>query len=364
VPSVKAPPAHAPAQRFLFVAPQGLGDALEATPAIAAVKAARPDVPIDVAVLRPGPRELFEGLPHLVDRVIYLPFWEAGRRAFVAALVRRARLGRYDASFLMYPAARFEYQVLPVALGARRRYAHRYFDPSLRNGLWLSTDLVAVRAGHNVERNLDLIRAAGFAPAAPVSYEVPRAWRADEARNSDVLAVHVGNIAHDGLEARRWPAAYFTDLIVRMRARGMRAFILSGPSERELSRDVAAASNADGLVELPLADAARFLSTCTALVANDGGIAHLAAGVGTPVLAVFGPTPLDFAPFGRTAIGFRPSPCPPCFDPRLLNTHCALGIDYACLKRDASVDRVERALCDLLETQAASAPSALQAPSP
>ena len=70
----------ADARRFLFIAPQGLGDALELTPAIAAVKAEVPRAAIDVAVMRPGPRELFEGLP-MVDRVIDLPFGkrEAGR---------------------------------------------------------------------------------------------------------------------------------------------------------------------------------------------------------------------------------------------------------------------------------------------
>ena len=56
--------------RFLVVAPQGLGDSLEATPAVAALKAYRPSAKIDVVVLRPGPRELFEGLTELVDRVI------------------------------------------------------------------------------------------------------------------------------------------------------------------------------------------------------------------------------------------------------------------------------------------------------
>lgn len=350
-------------ERFLVVAPQGLGDSLEATPAVAALKAHRPSAGIDVVVLRPGPRELFAGLTKLVDHVIYLPFWESGRRAFLLSLIAELRFARYDASFLMYPAARAEYQVLALALGAKRRYAHRYFEPSPRNLLGLNTTLVAVEAKHNVERNLDLLRAAGI-PADPArGYEVPPAWRENSPRRLDVLAVHVGNIDHDGLDARRWPAVYFTDLIRRMRARGLRAYVLAGPSEREVSREVAAASGAEGLIELPLRDVARFMSTCAAVVANDSGIAHLAAGVGTPVLAIFGPTPTEFGPFGERAIRFRPSPCPPCFDPRLLNTDCALGIDYACLKRDAPVELVESALLQLLAGGAAPIPPNPQVPS-
>jgi ADP-heptose:LPS heptosyltransferase len=345
----------------LFVAPQGLGDALEATPALAALKAERPDARIDVAVLRPGPRELFAGLPALVERVIYLPYWESGRRAFALALLRQLRALRYTAGFLMYPAARAEYQVLALALGARQRFAHRYFEPAAHNLLWLNTRLVPVAAAHNVHRNFDLLRAAGFSPAPPEHYEVPPDWSDPAPRRRDALAVHVGNIAHDGLDARRWPARNFVELIRRLRARGWRTHVLSGPAEREVSREVASAAGADGLVELPLREAARFISTCAGLVANDSGIAHLAAAVGTPVLAIFGPTPTEFGPFGPRTAAFRPSPCPPCFDPRLLNTECALGIDYACLKRDARVDLVEAALLQLLRADPAplrSGPSA------
>lgn len=349
--------------RFLLIAPQGLGDALEATPALAALKAERPDARIDVAVLRPGPRELFEGLTRLVERVVYLPFWESGKRAFALALLRNVRFARYDEAYLMYPAARAEYQVLALALGAKRRIAHRYFAPAPRNLLWLNTTLVPIAAAHNVERDLDLLRARGYAPAKPVAYEVPDAWRDDSKKRADTIVVHVGNIAHDGLDARRWPATYFAELIVRLRARGWRVVVLSGPSEREVSREVARAGGAADVLELPLREAARYISTCAAVVANDNGIAHLAAGVGTPVLAIFGPTPIDFGPYGKNGVAFRPSACPPCFDPRLLNTECALGIDYACLKRDATVARVESALLKLVGEPATRVPSGPPAPS-
>ena len=202
---------------------------------------------------------------------------------------------------------------------------------------------------------MEMLRACGFEAKTPRRYEVPADWVDPAPRRNDVIAVHVGNIAHDGLDARRWPSDYFIDLIRRLRDRAWSVYVLSGPSEREVSKRVAAESNAEGFIERPLGEVARFISTCGAVVANDSGIAHLAAAVGTPVMAIFGPTPTEFGPYGERTLAFRPSPCPPCFDPRLLNTDCALGIDYACLKRDAPVELVERALLEFLGASPAAA---------
>ena len=64
-----------------------------------------------------------------------------------------------------------------------------------------------------------------------------------------------------------------------------------------------------GADDPPLCDAVRFddlydlacwLATARLFVGNDSGITHLAAAVGTPVLAIFGPTdPAIWAPRGN-----------------------------------------------------------------
>ncbi|MGZ3550169.1 MAG: glycosyltransferase family 9 protein [Vulcanimicrobiaceae bacterium] len=335
-------------ERFLIIAPQGLGDSLEATPFIQALHEQRPNARIDVAVTRSGPRELFSGLTGLVTEVIYLPFWETGALAFVRELLVKCRRRPYDASFLMYPAARREYQVVSRAFPARRRFTHRYFDPSLGNLLWLSSDLVEVQKKHNVLRNLDLLEAAGIS-AAPGEYVVPKRWVAPVTeRDRKRVAIHVGTIAHDGLDARRWPVPNFIEVARRLAGRGYDVTVIMGPDERKETLAVKEAVPEVHVFEGTLEEVARFLSTCAVVLTNDSGIGHLAAAVDAPSVALFGPTPLDFAPYGRYAIALRPSDCPPCFDPRYLNTGCALNIDYKCLKRDLTVDIVDSALTRVL----------------
>lgn len=328
-------------QRFLVVAPQGLGDSLEATPFVSALRNARPSARIDVVVTRAQARQLFEDLRPLVSDVIYLPFWESGKAAFIKALATKRWRAGYSAAFLMYPAARAEYQLMMRAFPARRRFSHRYYDPAPGNFLWLSSNLVTVGPKHNVLRNLDLLRAAGIEHTAGDRYVVPSSWIAPLNEVSRKrIAIHVGTIAHDGLDSRRWSLKNFITLAQALVARHFEVMAIIGPAERaetqQLLREVPQAVAFEGT----LPQLARFLSTAGAVLTNDSGIGHLAAGVGAPVVSVFGPTPLEHAPYGPSSHPLRLSQCAPCFDPRRLNTQCALGIDFACLKQDTPVSAV------------------------
>lgn len=348
-------------ERYAVLAPQGLGDSLEATPLLQALRDARPAAHVDVWVLRPAARDLFAGLPELVDRVVYLPYWERGAGAFAAALLRERTRSRYDALFTAYPAARREYHAVAALIRAKARYAHDYGGSRLASLQWVYTRTVAPAAKHNVLRNLDLLDLAGIAHGVPDRYSVPCAWRSAERRDARAIALHVGTIAHDGLESRRWPLERFIALAQRLRDEGFRILAISGPAEREETQRLAQAVPQAEIVEGPLDAVARRIASAGLVVANDNGIAHVAAGVGTPVVSLFGPTPLEHAPYGPASYPLRPSACPPCFDVRLLNTNCALGIDYACLKRDLPVDVVHRAVLERAapagDAQAAQAPA-------
>jgi ADP-heptose:LPS heptosyltransferase len=335
---------------YLVIAPQGLGDALEATAIVRALKTAQPDARIDAAVLRPGPRQLFSELTDYIDDVLYYPYWERGLAAFGGALLRTLRRPtRYDASFLAYPAARPEYHFLARLHGASRRVAHDYWPGRWSSLQQLQNVLVTVGKKHNVERNLDLVRALGIAFDPATSYVVPKSWTGELAAGKRV-AIHAGTVTHHGLANKRWPADRFEELARRLAGRGYEICVISGPDERDESLRIVRATQGAKLIEGPIDDIARFLSGCAVAVTNDSGIGHLAAAVGIKVLALHGPTPVEGGPYGPAAVRFRPSACPPCFDPRLRNTSCALNIDFACLKRDLPVDLVEERFVALVET--------------
>lgn len=155
---------------------------------------------------------------------------------------------------------------------------------------------------HIADHLLGALDAAGIAPATrrpslpPQDgwVESARAWLAASGVRGAFVAVHPGS----GGRAKRWPAERFAELC---RALPCRAVWLLGPAEAEdveaieLGRSVGVVAR-----ELPLATLAGLLATCNAYVGNDSGVTHLAAAVGAPTVAVFGPTdPAVWAPRGR-----------------------------------------------------------------
>jgi ADP-heptose:LPS heptosyltransferase len=93
-------------------------------------------------------------------------------------------------------------------------------------------------------------------------------------------------------EFKRWPAPRFAETGRRLAARGVGVVIGWGPGEEDLAREVAAGC-AGGAALAPagdLLDLAALASLAGALVGNDSGPIHLAWAVGTPVVAIFGPT--------------------------------------------------------------------------
>lgn len=138
--------------------------------------------------------------------------------------------------------------------------------------------------------------------------------------------------------AKRWvPERYAAVGDLLSRRTGARAVIVGGARERPLGEAIAAAMTAPAKVlcgETSLADLLGVLSLLDLLVTNDSGPMHVAAALGTPLVAVFGPTDWrETAPVGtRHRLVREDVPCAPC-----LLRECP--IDHSCMRR-ITADRV------------------------
>ncbi|HXJ77036.1 MAG TPA: glycosyltransferase family 9 protein, partial [Candidatus Dormibacteraeota bacterium] len=151
-------------------------------------------------------------------------------------------------------------------------------------------------------------------------------------------------------ENKRWPVEHFA-AAAKMCAREFpdtRFAILGSAGERELGEFIARAVpgrclNLAGGVSLP--EMIEWLRLCEVMVSNDTGPMHVAAALGKPVVALFGPTePRRTGPYGQIerALQFR-APCVPC-----MKSECASDNWLECLQR-TTPETVARRIAEALE---------------
>jgi len=95
------------------------------------------------------------------------------------------------------------------------------------------------------------------------------------------VAIHTGS----GSAAKNWPMDRFQAVAEALRSVGRKVAWLAGPAEIERGQSAAGAVYEDSLSQL-----ARRLAATRLYIGNDSGITHLAAAVGCPTIAIFGPT--------------------------------------------------------------------------
>jgi heptosyltransferase-2 len=136
--------------------------------------------------------------------------------------------------------------------------------------------------------------------------------------------------------------------------------VVGGPEDREAGRDIAARDSArihSAAGELSLRASAALIERATMLVSNDSAPLHLAGAVGTPVVAIFGPTvpAFGFGPLGLedSIVELEGLSCRPC------STHgpmkCPLG-HHRCMV-DLRVHQVLESVTSRLNRPASLAPS-------
>jgi heptosyltransferase-2 len=137
---------------------------------------------------------------------------------------------------------------------------------------------------------------------------------------------------------KRWPTEHYAELARRLTPEGIDVWILGGPGEAPLAAQIAAAGGArvHDLTGPDLRDAILALAAADAAVSNDSGLMHVAAAIGTPTIAIFGPTsPRHWAPLNPLAAVLEP---PDGICGRCGKSHC--GDIRHRRTDDVSVDRV------------------------
>jgi len=324
--------------KLLVRATNWVGDAILSVPALGAIRARRPDAKISV-LARPWVADLYRD-QGLVDGLI--PFDHRGRHRGplgLERLARELRAERFDSAVLFQNAFEAAWIVWRAGIPERIGYARD------GRGLLLTKSIPVPSPGeipaHESNYYLELLRRAGWietlpevAPVrirvAPEALDRAEKFLRDVGCPPDGLRIAFGAGAAYGT-AKCWPANRYADLARTLVADyGARVLLFGAASEAAVAAEVEQGAG-EGVINLigrsAIGDLPALLSRCGLFIGNDSGAMHVAAAVGLPVVAVFGPTDAEgtrpLTP--HLSIVQRKVACSPCF-----LRHCP--IDHRCMK--------------------------------
>ncbi|HCG00734.1 MAG TPA: hypothetical protein DEV93_09350 [Chloroflexi bacterium] len=273
-------------QRILVVRNGGLGDTLLTVPAIRALHRCYPDASIEVA----GNTEYWSVARDLVD-AIYRADDPAIAEIFATG-PRHNFSKRFENVDLL-----ISWSTQPLKDGAEKLptlvSANPHPPPGVHASDWLVSTLTdqAVLEASNDDRELCLTLSAEANTQADAVFE--------SLGLSRPVLIHPGAGAH----WKRWPADRFAELAGRLLHRGHEVAMLAGPADDGAARMVQGVVPIAVVRETRPPVVAAILGRSPAFAGNDSGISHLAAAVGAPGVALFGPTdPASWAPRGRIEV--------------------------------------------------------------
>ena len=325
-------------RRILCFRLERIGDLLMTGPALAELRALAPGASIDL-VVGSWNREIAAALPG-VDRVETLDAeWllREGPRGLsplgLALQTARWRSRRYDLAINFEPDIRTNLAI--AAAGARRTVGFA----SGGGGALLDIALDYDSTAHTADNARRLVHVAvGREPEGP---EGPIAWalRIPEANRKEAARLlapfdstrggaagvaqgrplKIGMHVSGGRAIKQWPETRFREVAERLVRDRSASIVLTGTSGERAQVDIVKAGlPPDRVVDLSgdidLLTAAAVVAELDLFVTGDTGPMHLANAVGTPIVAVFGPSdPRRYAPRGpRDTVVRIDLPCSPC----------------------------------------------------
>jgi heptosyltransferase-2 len=331
--------------KILVRAPNWIGDAVMAIPALEAIRRTHPGDEICI-LARPVVADLFSEQP-FADRLMQFDYrgrhdgW-LGREKLASEL----RKEKFDVAVLFQNAFDAAWLAWRAGIPERIGYARD------ARGALLTKAIRVPREGeipkHESHYYLELLHRAGWIEAAPAIPPI-RLVVPEEARGRAESALRSAGAKENAWRcaiapgasygaAKCWPPERFARLADRLISEcGADVIFFGSPGEKEIAARIASIMKARPISlvgETSMRDLAALFACCAVFIGNDSGAMHMAAAAGLPVIGIFGSTdPEGTAPVTEQFSLIREVvSCSPCFLRRC-------PVDHRCMTR-ISVDSV------------------------
>jgi heptosyltransferase-2 len=312
--------------KILVRAPNWVGDAVMAIPALEAIR--RAHATAEIAILaRPGIADLYGDQP-FADRILEYDI-SARHRGWLGrgTLVDELRREKFDLAVLLQNAFEAAWLAWRADIPERAGYARD------GRGLLLTKRVRVPKEGdiprHESHYYLELVRRAGWIESrgeiTPIRLQVAESSR--EAAEASLLRAGARSGAWrcaiaPGASygaAKCWPPERFATLADRLTSEcGADVILFGTPNEKEVASRICSSMKCSAISlvgKTSMRDLAALFSACSIFIGNDSGAMHVAAAAGLPVIGIFGPTdPEGTAPVTPQFTLIREVvSCSPCF---------------------------------------------------
>jgi lipopolysaccharide heptosyltransferase II len=345
------------ARNILCVRLDALGDVLMCTPAMRALRQARPRRRLTLLTSHSGAAAA-PFIDELDDVIAYPAPWmknsAAHQRQADAACIDSLAAQRFDGAviFTSYSQSALPAAMLCYLAGIPLRLAHCRENPYQLLTDWVADPEPAAMLRHEVRRQLDLVASVGCSAAGgPLSFRV-RADDLDSVRallaDADVGPPKPWILLHPGASApsRRYPADQWIEVIRMLATRGAGALVLSGSGEEqaliEQIRSGCGVATHSLAGKLDLGQLGAAIRLASVVVSNNTGPAHMAAAIGTPLVDLYALTNPQHTPWQvESRLLFHDVACRFCY-----KSVCPQGHNDCLAKIDPRA--VADAVCSLL----------------
>jgi heptosyltransferase-1 len=323
---------HAVTMNILIVKLSAIGDVIHTLPALTALRRHYPNAQIDWLV-EDAAADLVRGHASLSQVLVwrrreFVRLLKTGKLPSAAklflSLLLQVRDSRYDLIIDFQALLKSSLWIF-LARGRRKAGFGQGMEHSENSHLFLNERVPAVSMEmHALDRGLTLLQALGV-PEYQVLYDLPIGEEDEKAAQQllvesgvwlDQPRVAINPVAK--WPTKLWPAKRFSELAGRLLERGYQVVFTGSKEDRSLIDEMAlplgsSVIRLDGRTTLKAL--AAVYRTASVVVSTDTGPMHLAAAVGTPVVALFGPTaPWRTGPYGQGHVVLRAGvSCSPCF---------------------------------------------------
>ncbi len=331
-----------------------MGDVLMTTPAIRLLRQSYPKASITMIVNK-GTEDVLRYNPHL-DQIVTIdremvekkPFYK--RVPYEWKVLRDLRRGHYNISVDFDSGERGAYMALLSGIGIRIGF---HYSKGFRR-LIFTHQVHREGVSHTVERNLLLVeKTMGLVRTddtlelytGPEDDRRMALWlQRHQLSGKDFVIIQPGA----RFSSKLWPAEKWASLIdILQKDLRLHVVVTGGQKEIKYLQTIMSGIKARVLSlvgQTTVLELAVLLKKASLFIGTDSGPMHIAAAVGTPLIALFGPTdPLVWGPWGKGHyVISRYLPCSPC-----KYTHCNLGKE-SCMEQ-ISIEDVLNAVCQHFE---------------